>query len=437
MGGERNGRASSPTSPSSSPSRELSSSALRAPAAVLAVCCLLVAIAMSSDDRNAYYYLGADLGGTNFRVALYKTSRAGEDPAAPIFTHHYRNLDHGGVEEMLADFLHQSQSAGFASDGIDAAAISVAGAVANNSCNMTNLDETVDGDALSRRLGIRGGVTLINDFVGAGYGLLTLQPSEYITLQEGEPAEGAPVALVGAGTGLGECFVTRDARGEPTCWPSEGGHAEWAPRTPMELELAQWLMAKYSQQGSARRVSVERLVSGSGLADIYEWLATEKFPERAAPEVLRRVREGRKDERPVTVAQCAGESPLSSTLLSPALCPAIPGAAACAKERSGDDLPSACCSRCGTGGRRELGRALRPGDGHVPCRLRLRGRRRRSQVAPLRRSLHRRWNRSEAAGADRGERGGGGGGWGVHGGLPGQGADERADGQGARAAGPR
>ena len=292
---------------------------MRAPAAVLAVCCLLVAIAMSSDERNAYYYLGADLGGTNFRVALYKTSRAGEDPAAPIFTHHYRNLDHGGVEEMLADFLHQSQSAGFASDGIDAAAISVAGAVANNSCNMTNLDETVDGDALSRRLGIRGGVTLINDFVGAGYGLLTLQPSEYITLQEGEPAEGAPVALVGAGTGLGECFVTRDARGEPTCWPSEGGHAEWAPRTPMELELAQWLMAKYSQQGSARRVSVERLVSGSGLADIYEWLATEKFPERAAPEVLRRVREGRKDERPVTVAQCAGESRLSSTLLSPAL----------------------------------------------------------------------------------------------------------------------
>ena len=84
-----------------------SSSALRAPAAVLAACCLLVAIAMSSDDRNAYYYLGADLGGTNFRVALYKTSRAGEDPAAPIFTHHYRNLDHGGVEEMLADFLHQ------------------------------------------------------------------------------------------------------------------------------------------------------------------------------------------------------------------------------------------------------------------------------------------------------------------------------------------
>jgi glucokinase len=62
-------------------------------------------------------------------------------------------------------------------------------------------------------------------------------------------------------------------------WGSEGGHAEWAPRTSLEFELAQWLMTKYADEGSARRISLERIISGNGLCDIYEYLATEKYPE--------------------------------------------------------------------------------------------------------------------------------------------------------------
>jgi glucokinase len=79
-------------------------------------------------------------------------------------------------------------------------------------------------------------VTLINDFVAIGYGLLTLNEDEYITMQEGEHEPGGPIACIGAGTGLGECYMTTHD-GAPHAWPSEGGHAEWAPRNELEYEL--------------------------------------------------------------------------------------------------------------------------------------------------------------------------------------------------------
>ncbi len=128
-----------------------------------------------------------------------------------VFTRKYANLDHSGdVEAMLRKFLAEAVARGNATHGVDGAAISIAGPVRRNICEMTNLAQTVDGLALAKTFDIPGGVTLINDFVAAGYGVLTLQPSEYITLQEGEADERAPISLLGAGTGLGECFVTRD-----------------------------------------------------------------------------------------------------------------------------------------------------------------------------------------------------------------------------------
>jgi len=268
---------------------------------------------MVAGEKNRFgyrtWYLGADLGGTNFRVQLYMVGagqlREGRLGRA-VFTRKYVNLDHGGdVEAMLRNFLAEAAARGNATHGVDGAAISIAGPVRRNVCAMTNLAQTVDGDALAKAFDIPGGVTLINDFVAAGYGALTLQPSEYVNLQEGETDERAPISLLGAGTGLGQCFVTRDLEGRPTSWGSEGGHAEWAPRTPLEFELSQWMMAKYTSEGSARRISLERVISGNGLSDIYEFLATQKYPERANPAVLQRFREARFDKRPVVVSQAA------------------------------------------------------------------------------------------------------------------------------------
>ena len=119
---------------------------------------------------------------------------------------------------------------------------------------------------------------LINDFVANGYGLLTLDESkECVTLQAAPKIAGAPIACVGAGTGLGECFSTAVESGAPyESYPSEGGHAEWAPRSALEVELLEFMKSKFEQK---HRVSVERVISGPGLATMYEFFAT-RFPEK-------------------------------------------------------------------------------------------------------------------------------------------------------------
>ena len=61
-------------------------------------------------------------------------------------------------------------------------------------------------------------------------GILTLGNDDVTPLNSAEPLPGAPIACLGAGTGLGECFLTPGPGGSYVCWPSEGGHAEWAPR---------------------------------------------------------------------------------------------------------------------------------------------------------------------------------------------------------------
>lgn len=144
---------------------------------------------------------------------------------------------------------------------------------------------------------------IINDFVAQGYGCLALTSSDVHHMHGPKlPGLGAggggsssslpsspsrsgttastspgPKACVGAGTGLGECYLTPDPETHRyTCFPSEGGHVEYAPRNALEVKLWQHLMTKFS---SRDRVSVERVVSGIGLANVYEFL-TQEFPKR-------------------------------------------------------------------------------------------------------------------------------------------------------------
>ena len=127
--------------------------------------------------------------------------------------------------------------------------------------------------------------TIINDFVAQGYGCLTLQPDEVRELVPGSLAKinpQGPKVCVGAGTGLGECYLTPTGHCTYTCFPSEGGHVEWAPRDDgIQVKLFQYLKNKFR---SKKRISVERVVSGRGLANVYEFLAQE-FPDEVDPDV--------------------------------------------------------------------------------------------------------------------------------------------------------
>lgn len=100
----------------------------------------------------------------------------------------------------------------------------------------------IDGCLLQKSLDIPQ-VKLINDFAALGYGLLTLRPSEYITLNDVTPDKSAPIATIGAGTGLGECFLTPSGNAYD-CYACEGGHTDFAPSDDLEVEMLNYLKQK-------------------------------------------------------------------------------------------------------------------------------------------------------------------------------------------------
>lgn len=94
------------------------------------------------------------------------------------------------------------------------------------------------------------------------------------------------MACIGAGTGLGECYLTPDlGTGDYSCFSSEGGHVDFSPRNAVEVGLVDYLKRKYSQKN---RISVERIVSGTGLVNIYEYLSLIR-PDDVDPKVQKQI----------------------------------------------------------------------------------------------------------------------------------------------------
>jgi len=228
--------------------------------------------------------MSGDCGGTNtrlqaFRVPVGSKASPGKTPEHElVFSKKYLNSSYGSFEEVMKVFLAELKQTPVA------CCLACAGGITNNTVTFTNVDKgwNIDGYALQKSLGISS-VKLINDFEAQGYGLLTLGDSEKIPLNDAKPREGCPIACVGAGTGLGECFLTPGPDSSFTCWPSEGGHVEFAPRDQLTTDLLEYLKVKFA---SKHRVSVERVVSGPGLANIYEFLRTHwAYEERVTCEI--------------------------------------------------------------------------------------------------------------------------------------------------------
>jgi glucokinase len=245
------------------------------------------------------YLLVGDIGGTNSRLRLYTP---GSQTA--LVEAEYKNEDvlidsnAGAFEKyILATFLQKCWApTGTLVCPIENAEIiacfGCAGPVSNNSVTMSNLGITIRGQDIEdgtycddihvERI---KHVFIINDFVAQGYGCLSLTRDELVELHPGShelmarsTGTTGPKVCVGAGTGLGQCFLTRDGN-DYVCYPSEGGHVEYNPRSDLEIELRSNLMENFS---SPRRVSVERVASGTGLVNVYQFLV-QRFPERVDP----------------------------------------------------------------------------------------------------------------------------------------------------------
>lgn len=200
--------------------------------------------------------LAGDIGGTSTRLGLFEID-AGR--LRGVVLRHYRSRDYSGLDAILADFI--------ADEGCPApvsTAFGIAGPVGGGRVVTPNLPWVVEAGSLTQRLGGRP-VFLLNDLEANAWGLGVLGPADFLSLQAGKAGVTGNIALISAGTGLGEAWaVPAGERLQP--FPCEGGHADFAPRDDLETELLHYLRKRFG------RVSCERVLSGPGLYNLYAFL---------------------------------------------------------------------------------------------------------------------------------------------------------------------
>jgi glucokinase len=209
--------------------------------------------------------LAGDIGGTNARLAGFNpegnrlTSACEQD---------YPSQEHGSLEEIIAKFMAAHRVK------VERACFGVAGPVKDGRAVTPNLPWVVDAGRLASRLGLKTAL-LINDLEANTYGIAALEPSDFVVLNAGVPEPQGALAVIAAGTGLGEAGAVWDGKVHRPV-PGEGGHCDFAPRTALEMELLQYLLKDYG------RVSYERVLSGAGQVNIYSFLRDTGRGEEAA-----------------------------------------------------------------------------------------------------------------------------------------------------------
>lgn len=200
--------------------------------------------------------LAGDIGGTKTLLLLAELGPSGQSPL------YERRFDSGAFQDlgaMVREFLDSAPGGAWP----DRACFGVAGPVDGGCAKLTNLPWKLDEEHLSSVLGVP--TRLMNDFVAIGFGVEALKSEDLAVLQAGELLAGAPRVILGAGTGLGVCFAMQHG-GRYEVVPSEGGHADFAPRNEFQMGLLRYL------QTSLGRVSWERVLSGAGLVQIHRYL---------------------------------------------------------------------------------------------------------------------------------------------------------------------
>jgi glucokinase len=207
-------------------------------------------------DRNAF--LVGDIGGT-------KTTLAVIEPAAglrsPLAEETYPSAGYASLESLVSDFCFSH------SVRVEHACFGVAGPVIGSEARITNLPWVIREEVLEDVLGLRR-AKLLNDLEAVAWSLPLLGAGDLDVLNVGEPQPHGPVAIVAPGTGLGEAYLTWDGSLH-RAWSSEGGHADFAPNDEFEGLLLDYLRDRFGH------VSVERVCSGRGIRNIYEFLRDE------------------------------------------------------------------------------------------------------------------------------------------------------------------
>ncbi len=211
--------------------------------------------------------IAGDIGGTKTDLAIYSSESGPHTPLAQTEVH---SADYPSLQAMVTKFLSQVKMS------VDVASFDVAGPVINGHVKTTNLPWVLDESTLANDLNLKV-AQLMNDLEAVARAVPALRAEDVITINKGEPVAKGPIAIIAPGTGLGESFLTWDGS-QYLAHGSEGGHTDFAPTDERQIRLLHYLLPRFGHVG------VERVCSGIGVPNIYEFLRDEeKIPER--PEI--------------------------------------------------------------------------------------------------------------------------------------------------------
>lgn len=209
--------------------------------------------------------LAGDVGGTKTLLGLFAREAGGraiavDERPAPVEIGEFITLEYEGLDQIVREFLRAQN---VDARGIESACFGVAGAVTDQVARLTNVPWLVDNERVSATVGLRRS-TVINDLEALAYAVNVLHPNELAVLQQGIAIPTGNAAVIAAGTGLGEALL-HNVEGQFVPAASEGGHADFAARTPREMAMVTELTRIFG------RVGVEHVISGPGLANIYQF----------------------------------------------------------------------------------------------------------------------------------------------------------------------
>jgi len=208
--------------------------------------------------KDLKYILAADIGASKANLGIFPADDYSQ--LEPICHLSLVTGDFQSTNQLLKHFLKNCPHE------IDSACLGVPGPVLDNQSTTTNLPWIINGDSLAEEFSI-GKVRLVNDLEAAASAVPLLQNGDLYELNKGVKRDNANKAVISPGTGLGEAFLTRNEAGTAyISYPSEGGHCDFAPISPVEIELLAHLHDKLGH------VSYELVCSGLGIVNIYNFL---------------------------------------------------------------------------------------------------------------------------------------------------------------------
>lgn len=222
--------------------------------------------------------LAGDIGGTKTLLGLFAPAAA---RPRSVLSRGFGTLDHRELSDIIEIFL---RDAGVERTAVASACFGVAGPVIDEAADLTNVPWRVDGRSVRRTFGF-GRVQLLNDLEAMAWSLPVLDDSEVHVLQKGAPVADGNMAVIAAGTGLGEALL-HNASGRRVAAASEAGHADFAARTEREIALVRDLTARYG------RAEIEHVISGRGLVNIHRvshrtpCAAVDRLDDPSAPALI-------------------------------------------------------------------------------------------------------------------------------------------------------